>query len=189
MIEKISHYFSKQLAANTEEEEILQYGFECLINTFIPVILFLVFAIVQNMITETMIWLILFLLLRNYIGGYHASSHVRCIVISTIYGLTALFCIYYFKSIPLIAEICICLLIIILHIILGPIINDNDLINNYKKYKIIALIIIIVESILIIILNCNNIDIHSCLFISIVSVEILHYAEMFKNCINHDIAS
>lgn len=24
MIEKISHYFSKQLAANTEEEEILQ---------------------------------------------------------------------------------------------------------------------------------------------------------------------
>ena len=116
MIEKISHYFSKQLAANTEEEEILQYGFECLINTFIPVIFFLVFAIVQNMITETMIWLILFLLLRNYIGGYHASSHVRCIVISTIYGLTALFCIYYFKSIPLIAEICICLLIIILYI-------------------------------------------------------------------------
>lgn len=189
MIEKISHYFSKQLAVNTEEEEILQYGFECLINTLIPVIFFLVFAIVQNMITETMIWLILFLLLRNYIGGCHASSHVRCIVISTIYGLTALFCIYYFKSISLIAEICICLLIIILHIIFGPIINDNDLINNYKKYKIIALIIIIVESILIIILNCNNIDIHSCLFISIVSVEILHYTERIKNCINHDIAS
>lgn len=36
MIEKISHYFSKQLAANTEEEEILQYGFECLINSNFP---------------------------------------------------------------------------------------------------------------------------------------------------------
>lgn len=180
MIKKISHYFSKQLAANTEEQEILQYGFECLINTLIPLIFFFIFAIVKKMIVETIIWLILFLLLRNYIGGYHASSHGRCIVMSTIYGLITLFCICYFNSIPLTTEIYVCSLLIIFHILFGPIINDNDLIDNYRKYKIIGLIIIIVESILMIILNYKNIFIHSSLFFSIVSAELLHYAERVK---------
>lgn len=180
MIQNISYYFSKKLSSNTEEQEVLQYGFECLINTLIPTIFFFIFAIVQNMIIETIIWIVLFLLLRNYIGGYHASSHGRCITISTFYGLLTLFCIYYFNSIPLIVEICSCSIITIFHILFGPIINDNDLTENYRKYKIIGLIIIIGESTLMLILNFSNIEIHSCLFFSLVSTEILHYVERVK---------
>lgn len=99
MIQSISHYFSEKLASNSEEQEVLQYGFECLINTLIPTIFYFLFALAQSMIFETIIWLVLFLLLRNYIGGYHASSHGRCIAISTLYGLLTLFCIDNFKSI------------------------------------------------------------------------------------------
>lgn len=180
MIQRISHYFSKKLASNSEEQEILQYGFECLINTLIPIILYFLFALTQNMIFESIIWLVLFLLLRNYIGGYHASSHGRCIIISTLYGLLTLFCINYFKSIPITIEIAVCSSVAILHILLGPIITDSDLIENYKKYKIIGFIIIIMESIFMSIFNFYDIELHSCLFFSLVSAVILHYMERIK---------
>ena len=65
MIQSISHYFSEKLASNSEEQEVLQYGFECLINTLIPTIFYFLFALAQSMIFETIIWLVLFLLLRN----------------------------------------------------------------------------------------------------------------------------
>lgn len=113
MIQDISFYFSKKLASNSEEQEVLQYGFECLINTLI----------------------------------------------------------------------CSCSIITVLHIILVPIINDNDLIENYRKYQIIGLIIIIVESALMLIFNFYNIGIHSCLFFSLVSAVFLHYVERGKRLI------
>ena len=180
MIQNISYYFSKKLSSNTEEQEVLQYGFECLINTLIPTIFYFLFALAQSMIFETIIWLVLFLLLRNYIGGYHASSHGRCITISTFYGLLTLFCIYYFNSIPLIVEICSCSIITIFHILFGPIINDSNLIENYRKYKIIGLAIIIAESALMLIFNFYDVGIHSCLFFSLVSAVILHHVERIK---------
>ena len=180
MIQSISHYFSEKLASNSEEQEVLQYGFECLINTLIPIIFYFLFALAQSMIFETIIWLVLFLLLRNYIRGYHASSHGRCIAISTLYGLLTLFCIDNFKSIPIMVEICICLTIAILHILFGPIINDSNLIENYRKYKIIGLAIIIAESALMLIFNFYDVGIHSCLFFSLVSAVILHHVERIK---------
>lgn len=43
MIHKISYYFSIKLSSNTDEQEILQYGFECLINSIIPISFFFTF--------------------------------------------------------------------------------------------------------------------------------------------------
>lgn len=177
MIENIAYYFSKRLSSDTDEQEILQYGLECFINTLIPTIFYFTFAVLQNMIFKTIIWIVLFLLLRNYIGGYHASSHARCITLSTLYGLLTLFCIYYFNYIPLIVEICSCIIITIFHILFGPLINDKNLSGNYKKYKIIGLIIIVSESTIMLILNFNNIQVHSCIFFSLISAEFLHYVE------------
>lgn len=180
MIKKISHCFANKLANNIEEQEILQYGFECLINTSIPIIFFFIFAVLENMIFETIIWLVLFLLLRNYIGGYHATTHERCILISTIYGLSILLFLHYIKFVPITVEVCICAIIIFFHILYGPIINDCYLLNNYTKYKKISLFLIVTETIAIIFLNYYNFRIHLCIFLSIISAEFLHYVERLK---------
>lgn len=116
MIHKISYYFSIKLSSNTDEQEILQYGFECLINSIIPISFFLLFAILQNIIFETLIWMTLFLLLRNYIGGYHASTSIRCIVLSTLYGLFMILCMKYIHSVHLFIEVLICSIITIYHL-------------------------------------------------------------------------
>ena len=180
MIHKISYYFSIKLSSNTDEHEILQYGFECLINSIIPISFFLLFAILQNIFLETLMWMTLFLLLRNYIGGYHASTSIRCIVLSTLYGLFMILCIKYIHSVHLFIEVLICSIITIYHIIFGTILNDKDLVINYKKYKLLSLIIILIESIFIIVFNMNSCRLHLCIFISMISAELLHYIEKIK---------
>lgn len=98
MIEKISRIISYKLLLfrnadeiSNDDLDILQYGLECIINTLIPIIIFLIVAFHQHMIFDLVLWLITFLITRNYIGGYHARTHLRCIFISTITGESVIY--------------------------------------------------------------------------------------------------
>ena len=88
MIEKISATLAEFICTNLPNEnndskyEILKYGFECIINTGIPCIIYFIVSIINHMQLETLIWFIVFIFYRNLIGGYHASSHFKCILFS-----------------------------------------------------------------------------------------------------------
>lgn len=138
MIEKIAHYFATQLSLQTncadkEEIEVLQYGIECIINTMIPFIVILLFSVMHNKSDKMIVWSILFLLLRNYIGGYHAPSHVSCIVLSCIYGIISIQCIDLLKFVSIHIKLELCVILFIIYIFAGPIISDKSL-QNKKKY-------------------------------------------------------
>ena len=97
MIEKISFYLAKKIyicseannlcVADEENEDIqvLQYGIECIINMSIPFIVIFGYAWYFKMLMPMIIWMTMFLSLRNYIGGYHANSHFQCILYSIVY--------------------------------------------------------------------------------------------------------
>ena len=44
-----------------------------------------------KMLIPMLIWCVMFLMLRNYIGGYHAKTHFRCILYSSVYGVIAMY--------------------------------------------------------------------------------------------------
>lgn len=134
MIEKISRIISYKLLIfrnadeiNNDDLAILQYGLECIINTLIPIIIFLIVAFHQHMIFDLVLWLITFLITRNYIGGYHAKTHLRCIFISTITGLTSLFFIQYHKTFSVIQITIITVAILFFIFIWGPIVHDPSI--------------------------------------------------------------
>ena len=183
MIQRISHYFATRLSKengqeNTDEIEILQYGIECIINTFIPVLIYIIVSCALGLVLPMTLWLLFFLILRNYIGGYHASSHGACIFCSIIYGICFLLIIKNISHVPLYLELLICSFFMIIHIIKGPIIHDEDLTCNFKKYKISGFLFLIFEIIVISILNYSNISYHMSIFISIISAELLYYFDM-----------
>lgn len=106
MIEKISAILAKWILQNTttspsdsDEYELLEYGIECIINTLIPIIFFITYSLSQCMFVEMLCWFITFLYIRNVIGGYHASSHISCIIVSTIYGIISLSFLKYYMSV------------------------------------------------------------------------------------------
>lgn len=86
----LSRLIAKSLYNNTaeksssEEIEMLQYGIECIINILIPLIIIFIYAFLSHKTLDMFIWFLSFLLLRNFIGGYHTSSHIRCIILERV---------------------------------------------------------------------------------------------------------
>ena len=94
MIETFAHRLAQKLISlstkNTVTKDdiaVVSYGIECLLNLCIPFFFFLIYSCFTHRILGMVYFLISFLFLRNHIGGFHAKSHIRCLLYSTIYGL------------------------------------------------------------------------------------------------------
>lgn len=61
-----------------EEKEIYQYGAELLLSDFVNFSLILLLGAAFGRIGTSILFLISFVPIRRFTGGYHASSHLRC---------------------------------------------------------------------------------------------------------------
>lgn len=61
-----------------EETEIYSYGFELLISGIISFIIILVCGIVFGILSESILFYIIFVGVRPFSGGYHAETHFKC---------------------------------------------------------------------------------------------------------------
>ena len=64
------------------ERSIYQYGLEVFLETLIAYLSIFVLALIFGDTLETIAFLIAFMLLRTYTGGFHASTRFRCYVLS-----------------------------------------------------------------------------------------------------------
>lgn len=115
-------------------KELYIYGLECLISEFIGNLLLFITAILLGKLLEIVVWTIIFLAIRTQLGGYHCSSHFRCLIFSTILGIMSLVLNYYFIILPNIALIIsiVCLPIIAKY---APIIHKNHPLSNKQRKK------------------------------------------------------
>lgn len=93
MLQKFSDQFTDFLLMKgiiqSENREIYTYGFVALFSTAINIIIVLTIGIMAGIILESIFFIIMFGVLRVYCGGYHAQSHISCILIFiTIYGFS-----------------------------------------------------------------------------------------------------
>ena len=66
---------------DSEKREIIAYGLEILLSTAVSVLIITILAILLGTFWETILFLLSFMLLRTYSGGYHAQTHFRCFLI------------------------------------------------------------------------------------------------------------
>jgi len=72
---------------DSENREIYTYGFVALFSTAINIIIVLTIGIIAGIALESIFFVLMFGILRMYCGGYHAETHIACILIFTgIYG-------------------------------------------------------------------------------------------------------
>ena len=186
MIEYISKLLAKSLYTdkNTEESSyeeiaILQYGIECIINTFIPLIIIFIYAYFSHRLPDMFIWLFSFLLLRNFIGGYHASSHIRCIILSSIVGILSIILMTHISSEQFIFKIILILVLFVGFLSIGPILQNESYTYMEKKIrqKAICLFISFIAGILL--LYLLKIHYWVSLYIGTVSAYVLYIIEYF----------
>lgn len=154
MINKISALLSEEIGlrlnSSDNEKEIYTYSIEVLISLFVNLIILSLTAYILKKQTELLVFIVFFSVLRTFAGGYHAKTHVECVVLSFCFfvlsALSSTYLIEYGKTI-LISGI---LFSIIMVFLLAPSESENKPLGKKEraKYKKFSRTIVIVLSLL-----------------------------------------
>ena len=94
MSEKISgiitDFLLRKNVIKEEEKEIYYYGYETLIYSIWQMLLLLVLGMIMNRIVSTVIFLMVFVSMRKYTGGYHAETRMGCTFMTVVCYVTVL---------------------------------------------------------------------------------------------------
>lgn len=91
---KTAEKFIKNPDTCYDKIEIYQYGFFVLYSNLIFFLLTIILGAVLNVVLSSMFFYIAFFSIRQYAGGYHAATEMRCEIMST---LSILICIIVIK--------------------------------------------------------------------------------------------
>lgn len=133
---KISHFFIKKNVISQKDFDIYVYSFELLISTLINFVMIISIAIFSRKVTETIFYIVAFIPLRIFAGGYHADTHERCLLILLISYLVFLIlisCVSIYLSI-IISLVSLGLANIIIYIY-APVEDPNNPMNEKQKRK------------------------------------------------------
>lgn len=78
--EKMVNTFLKNQVIDKENTEAYKYGMELLVSQVISIGVVLILGILLGRMWETLLFLIFFIAIRVYAGGYHASCYRNCIM-------------------------------------------------------------------------------------------------------------
>lgn len=147
MITSLAQYITGILCKNSIiDSKILDvyiYGFEIIISGLISIFIGLALGFIFAQIPEIIIFLVVFILMRKYCGGYHADTYFKCnsvfiiniAIIMMILKINFNYSIYFHFIIELIC--------MITYITLAPIENKYKPLTyeEKKKYRVTAIII------------------------------------------------
>ncbi len=174
----------KKEIVKEQDKEIYTYGFEAMFSTIINTILVLAIGIMAGTLLETLIYLVCFALLRVYCGGYHAKTHVGCVL--TFVGLygSAMYIPHLipaqYNGLLSIAIGGISLTAILLY---APIEHPNRPFvgNEYKTFRKLARIIALLEAALIVFISAFCKDFSKiALIISIAMISVVFMLALAK---------
>ncbi len=135
---------------SSDEKEYYQYGIEITISSLLNVILIIGIGILFRSVIESIIFLVCFILLRQFTGGFHADTYLKCNC-SFCISFIAVLIMYHttFDKVNIWCSVAIstlCTAIIIYHC---PIEHVNKPIPKYKRklHKSVAALLSVVYGI------------------------------------------
>lgn len=178
MVGKVSRKVTDRLlsrnAIKDEDYEIYQYGLEQLFTSILNMLTLLVIGSIMGMIWQGIIFVLSFMLLRKYAGGYHASTPLGCYLLTTLIITVALSVMKYFEISILIYLVLLMVSSVIVYM-LTPVEAVNKELDKiekiiYRKKTILTWIVEVSLAIGVFILKHYEISI--CIFMAVIMVGI-----------------
>ena len=145
-------FLVKKGIIDDETCEVCQYGFEIIVSTGLGAFLVLLIGIVSGELMASVLFYSLFVGIRLFTGGYHASTHFRCkcllccsclFVVILKKTFISLYCLYLQETIIILYLICVFLYAPIEHKY-APMTEETKIANR-KRAIVISVIIAIVQ--------------------------------------------
>lgn len=150
MIRRFSGYIvsylirSEVIEDSGDDKEYYQYGVEITVSTIISLLLAFLIGILTSSVFEVCIFLLSLIPIRQFTGGYHANTYLKCNLWLCILCCLTIFIYHITKEvINVYGLISITIIPIIIIAIFSPIENPNKQITFEKrpKLKLISIII------------------------------------------------
>ena len=186
---RITDYFIKKKIILAEDKNIYIYGGEITISTFIGISIVIIIGLISYHILDSILFLLCFIPVRIYTGGYHADTYIKC---NLIFGAVFIMFLVVKNIIPpeidLLFSISIMILSITTILILSPIENKyKPLYGNEKiKYKIMSIIFSLIWCICSIILYIFNIKIYLSVALTMFTIATSMVVEILKQNIRDE---
>lgn len=76
---KLADLLIKNEIVSAEDREIYIYGYEIIVSSLFGAFSVLLLGIILRSVIESLVFLIIFIVIRQCCGGYHANSYIKCI--------------------------------------------------------------------------------------------------------------
>ena len=151
MIERYSSFLTDKLLQHTHlnaaPRSVYQYGFELFLSTSASTTTILLMSASLSMIDKAVLFLVIFMPIRFFAGGYHASTYRNCFILTNSVYWLSLEVTFVIENLPGLFRLAILLTITVLSVItidlFSPIRNSKHPLSQkrYLRNKIIARII------------------------------------------------
>ena len=178
MVGKVSRKVTDRLlsrnAIKDEDNEKYKYGLEQIFTSILNMLTLFVIGSIMGMIWQGIIFVLSFMLLRKYAGGYHASTPLGCYLLTTLIITVALSVMKYLEISILIYLVLLMVSSVIVYM-LTPVEAVNKELDKiekiiYRKKTILTWIVEVSLAIGVFILKHYEISI--CIFMAIIMVGI-----------------
>lgn len=134
-LELADYLFYKKIIT-MEKYEVYSYGLEMLISAVMGAVLILVCGILTNSFVRSIIFYVLFIVIRMFTGGYHADTHLACkITLLCSFILTNIAYLMLRDSCKMIFLITISILNLVLVFLLSPVECVKKPLSDYVRKR------------------------------------------------------
>lgn len=125
-----------------EEYEVYSFGMEQLLTVIVDCFTAIFIGIVFGQVIEMLFFVCAFIIIRSYAGGYHASTPLRCYLLTTLINVIVLSVMKFIK-LDMIAFIGLLVIASIVILLISPVDTENKPIDDieylyYRKKTIIV---------------------------------------------------
>ncbi len=138
-------------AISADDKESYEYAVFCFLITATPIILVMIFGAILSIFLQSVIFILPFVLLRKFSGGFHLKSLTACLILSATLIFAFLFAIKYLTNINIILPLSIVVFLSIISLIyFSPIDSEARKLSDIEKkvfQKVVLVLTVIIGSI------------------------------------------
>lgn len=137
LAKSIAHFFVVQKIVEEPREVIYAYGLELLISDVLNTLIVLLIAVFTHTLPAVLVFVAVFVGLRQFVGGYHANSHLSCML--TLIVVMMLFCFgvcNISKRLALVFGICFIVISLPIIFCIAPVSHPNKPMSDEKHDKL-----------------------------------------------------
>lgn len=179
----LTKFICSHINAPPEMADVYRYGFEITISSILNIILVLCCGIIMDDVLASVVYLFVFILIRIFTGGYHATSYLRCNIVMVVSFLLTY--ALYRVLIGLNTDIRILEAILLANglpiIIFAPVKNPHKELTpkKAKKFRVISIVIYICLSALALAAILFEIQYGTLIIVTLTTVSVMILVEIF----------